>query len=74
MIMNELNIILEALREVNRDIEGMLRTGAKDAKMQKLLSDAREYRKMLEDDALNAAKKAKADEPVIIGVMVISMN
>lgn len=72
--MNELTIILEALREVNRDIEGMLRTGAKDAKMQKVLSDAREYRKMLEDDALHAAKKAKANEPEIVGVIIVGLN
>ncbi len=72
--MNELKIILEALREVNRDIEGMLLAGAKDEKMQKILSDAREYRKMLEDDALHAAKKAKANEPEIIRIIIISQN
>lgn len=72
--MNELTIILDALREVNRDIEGMLRSGAKDEKMQKILSDAREYRTMLEADALSVAQKAKSDEPEIIGVIIVNLN
>lgn len=72
--MNELKIIMESLREVNRDIEGMLRTGAKDEKMQKILNDAREYRKMLEDDALLAAKKAKVNGPEIVGVIIVGLN
>lgn len=72
--MNELNVIMKALREVNRDIEGMLRTGAKDEKMQKILKDAREYRQMLEDDALHVAKKANAGEPEIVGVIIVGLN
>lgn len=55
--MNELKIILKQLHEVNRDIEGMLKDGAKTEKAQKILSDARDYRKMLEDDILLASKK-----------------
>lgn len=72
--MNELKIILEALREVNRDIERMLRAGAKDEKSKKVLNDARVYRKMLEDDALHAAKKAKANGAEIVGVIIVGLN
>jgi len=66
------------LHEVNRDIEGMLTAVATTEKAQKVLKDAREYRTSLEEDLLRAVrdteKKGKADEPVIVGVMIISLN
>lgn len=74
------------LREVNRDIAGMLIAGATTEKTQKVLKDAQEYRESLEDDLLRAVRRSKeqeggqeggqgkANEPVIIGVMIISMN
>lgn len=56
----------------------MLTAGATTEKAQKVLKDAREYRASLEEDLLRAVrdteKKDKADEPVIVGVMIISLN
>ncbi len=72
--MNTIDQLLKALREVNRDIEGMLRSGAKDEKSLKVLTEAREYRQMLEEDIMLAVKKAEADEPAIIGVIIINLN
>ena len=72
--MNEIDQLLKALREVNRDIEGMLRSGAKDEKSLKVLTEAREYRQMLEEEIMLAVKKAEADEPAIIGVIIINLD
>lgn len=74
-----MNATIESLKkqlhEVNRDILGMLQAGANTEKAQKVLKDAREYRESLEDDLRIAAnKQGKADEPVIVGVMIISLN
>lgn len=75
--MNEMESLLKALHQVNLDIEGMLKSGAKDEKIEKLLSDAREYRAMLESDIRHEAIKAnsqrnpKTEEIELIGVIVI---
>lgn len=66
---------LKALQEVNRDIEGMLKSGATTEKAQKILKEAREYRQMLEDDLLSDVRKqGKSNEPEIIGVIIINLN
>lgn len=76
--MEKIEDLKKQLCEVNRDIEGMLVAGATTEKAQKVLKDAREYRASLEDDLLRVArdseKQGKADEPVIIGVMIIPLN
>lgn len=76
--MEKIEDLKKQLREVNRDIEGMLVAGATTEEAQKVLKDAREYRASLEDDLLrvarNSEKQGKADEPVIIGVMIIPLN
>lgn len=72
--MKESEIIKAALKEVNRDIEGMLRSGVKDEKARKVLEDARKYRGMLEEDLEHAFKKeSEPKEPGIIGVIVIGI-
>lgn len=69
--MRETVILTKALHEVNRDIAGMLRRGVRDEKARKLLADAREYRRMLEDDLEHAARKES--EVQVIGVIVIDI-
>ena len=76
--METIESLKKQLNEVNRDINGMLLAGATTEKAQKVLKDAREYRASLEEDLLRAVrdteKKGKADEPVIVGIMIISLN
>lgn len=76
--METIESLKKQLNEVNRDINGMLLAGATTEKAQKVLKDAREYRTSLEEDLLRAVrdteKKGKADEPVIVGVMIIPLN
>lgn len=62
------------LYQVNRDIEGMILSGAKSQKAHKRLDDAIEYREMLESELLNEVRKnGETDAPVVIGIL-ISLN
>lgn len=73
--MESVENLKKQLQEVNRDIQGMLLAGATTEKAQKVLKEAREYRESLEDDILSAVRKqGQADEPAIIGVMIIALN
>lgn len=52
----QINLLRSAIKEVDRDIEGMRRV-EKSPKMENLLEQAAEYRKMLEEDLARLERK-----------------
>lgn len=70
--METIEEIKAQLREVNRDIEGMLLSNNQSEKAMKILAGARDYRAYLEDNLRYAVKKA--NEPGPIGVICVILN
>lgn len=64
--------IVKAIHQVNLDIEGMLRSGDESEKALKRLNDAREYRKMLEDDLQLAVRNSKPKGFIMVGFVVLN--
>lgn len=71
--METIEEIKAQLREVNRDIEGMLLSNNRSEKAAKILADAKEYRAHLEENLRYAAKKSDKT-PAVIGIIYISLN
>lgn len=73
--MEELAILVKRLREMNRDIEGMLLSGIYTSEDNQAYCEAWMEREDLEDEIRVLAKKvAKTHGPINVSVIQISLN